>query len=172
MAHDLARYRDFPLFRHLDDEQISGFIDACETIELAPGEMFIEQGISGDRLYFLLEGTLRVFVEGGKDEYELAVLTAPAVVGEMEFLTGEPRAASVRSLEPGRALTLGFETLMERLEQGEPATLRVFFHTTQVLARRLAAMDRKFAELEHESRTGRFDELREFQRKLMNEWDV
>lgn len=168
---DLSPYRNFPGFQDLDDGQLESFAEACEEVVLSAAEEFIEGGTRGDCLYFVAEGRMKVFVElDDGDEHELAVLTAPAVVGEMEFLTGEPRAASVRSLATTRALKLTFDRLMQRLEAGHAPTLRVFFQIAKVVARRLAAMDRKFAELEQQPPGERFHELRDFQQKLMNEW--
>lgn len=168
---DLSPYRDFPIFRELDDEQLASFAEACEEVVLSAAELFIEKGSRGDCLYFVAEGRMKVFLETDEgDEQELACLQAPAVVGEMEFLTGEPRAANVRSLATSRALRLRFDRLMERLEAGHYPTLRVFFQVAKVVARRLAAMDEKFAELEQQPAGARFHELRDFQNKLMTEW--
>jgi len=170
---DFESYRDFPLFRKLGDGEIAGFVAACEAIELPAGQTFIRQGEEGKRIFFVTAGEMEVFyVDDEGDEHELALLTAPAVVGEMEFLTRETRTASVRARTPVVALTLGFDRLFEQLQAGDPATVRVFFHITQVLARRLEAMDRKFAELNQQAPGARFDEMRAFQQKLMTEWTV
>lgn len=168
---DPSRYREFPLFAPLDDEQLASFVGGCEEVLLSAGEVFIEEETRGDCLYFVVEGRLKVFAreeDGG--ERELAFLDAPAVVGEMEFLTGEPRVACVRVLANTRALKLTYDRLMECLQEGDPPTLQVLFRIAQVIARRLAAMDRKFTELEHHTPGTRFHELRDFQQKLMQDW--
>lgn len=168
---DLSPYREFTLFSPLDDEQLASFIDGCEEVLLSAGELFIEEGTRGDCLYFVAEGRLKVFArEEDGDEQELAVLDAPAVVGEMEFLTGEPRVACVRALANTRALRLTYDRLMECLQEGDPPTLQVLFRIAQVIARRLAAMDRKFTELELQTPGARYHELRDFQQKLMRDW--
>jgi CRP-like cAMP-binding protein len=168
---DLSPYRQLAIFSPLDDDQLKSFLEGCEELGLSAGQIFIEQGTRGSCLYFVAEGRLKVFVqEEGGDERELAVIDAPAVVGEMEFLTGEPRVANVRALANSRAVELTYERLVECLEERDPATLQVLFRIAQVIARRLAAMDRKFAELEHHAPGTRFDELRDFQRKLMRDW--
>lgn len=165
-------YYDYPLFRELSDEQIDDFVQCCDEVTVSAGEVFIEQGVRGAKLYFLVEGQMKVFATEGEEdeEHELARLEAPAVVGEMEFLTGQPRAASVRALSFTRGLVMPFDRLMKQLENGDSASLRVFFNTAKVIACRLEAMDRKFAELERQGPGARFDELKDFQKKLMNEW--
>lgn len=163
----------FPLFKGLDETQIESFVAACQEITLAAGTTFIEEGSQGDRLYLVLAGEVQVFVAGpGGDEQELVVIRAPAVIGEIEALTGVSRAASVRTRSELVALELLFETLFERLEQRDPAMIRVFIQIARVVARRLAAMNRKFAELEQSSSLVHVGDLRAFQEKLVNEWTV
>lgn len=167
----LEKYGDAPVFSGLDQDQLVAFVRSCDEEEIPRGRTFIEEGDHGHRMYFFHRGKVRVFTEDG-GEHELAVLRAPMVVGELEFLTREPRAASVQTLKPAVGISLSFEALSECLEQRDPGTLRVLFHTAQVIARRLTAMNRKFAELENRTPGTRFDELREFQQKLMTEWSV
>jgi CRP-like cAMP-binding protein len=163
-------FKDFPLYAELDDEQRESLLALCGEVAVSAGDTFIHQGESGDRIYFVAEGEVSVFftTEDGEEE-ELARLTAPAVVGEMEVFTGDARAASVRARTPVRAAALSFEALRSRLEAGEPVFVKVFLRIVQVIVRRLAAMNRKFAELVH-SPEPRFHELRDFQQKLLNDW--
>ena len=172
-AEPTRRFRDFPLFQGLDEAQIAAFLAKGEWLELAAGELLIEQSAKGGSLFFVSDGDLEVFGRDEKGgEHPLAVIEAPAVVGELEFLTGEPRAASVRARTPLRGFALSSERMLERLEAGDPAASKVFFRTARVLARRLAAMNRKFIELDQRAPGARFDELRDFQTRLMSEWTM
>lgn len=165
-------YSSFPLFRHLDASELASVLADCTEVSYAKGHAFIHQGTRGGHLYYLVEGGAVVVVaqEGGR-ELELATLSAPAVVGELEALTGEPRAATVRTSTPAKLLEVSFDIVRSRLEDGDPGTLKVFFHTARVIARRLAAMDKKFAEL-RQAPGARVEELRSFQQTLLNEWTV
>jgi len=169
----VERFRDFPLFKGLDDEQIATFLAHGDWVELAAGEVFIEQREAGGSLFFVGQGDLEVFArDDNGGEHALAEIRAPAVVGELEFLTGEARAASVRSRTPGYAVALSSDRLLERLRAGDKVTSRVLFSVARVLARRLAAMNRKFVELDQRGPGARFDELRDFQARLMSEWTM
>lgn len=164
---------DFPLFKALNPTQLGNFVAACETAQIPAGQTFIEQAGSGDRLYFLLEGTVRVFVTRPNGEpRDLVTISAPAVIGEMEALTGEQRAASVRAETDVAGLALPFATFHARIADGDPATLKVVHQMSRVLARRLAAMDHKLAELELQSDVVRIGDLHAFQQKLLDEWTV
>jgi CRP-like cAMP-binding protein len=166
----MSDYKSYPLFSRLADDELASFLADCRETSLAAGDVFIHQGHEGDTIYYVLEGELEVFLETETgDHLELAVLKAPAIVGELEALTGGPREANVRARRPSRLLEMSFEVLRGRFQQGDAATLKVFFYTARVLASRLAAMNRKFAEIQ-DSPGVRHHELRDFQEKLLNEW--
>jgi CRP-like cAMP-binding protein len=165
-------YRAFPVFAQLDDAELTSFVADCDETSVPAGTVFIRKGALDGRIYYLLAGEVEVFLTGeGDGDLELATIAAPAVVGELEALTGGPRAANVRARTPVRLLEMGFECLRERFQRGDPATLKVFFHTARVIARRLIAMNEKFAELQH-GPGARYHDLRDFQEKLLNEWTV
>lgn len=162
----------FPLFSTLSSEEIERVVGSCDRVEFANGATFIEEGETGEFIFFLVDGQVSVVASSDDgEEHELATVKAPAVIGELEALTGERRSASVRARADVRALRLDFEDLRRGLQHGDPAMLRLFLHIAQVIAHRLTAMNDKFVELQ---RTGgpRYYELREFQEKLLNEWTV
>jgi CRP/FNR family transcriptional regulator, cyclic AMP receptor protein len=165
----MTDYRAFPVFAQLDDAELAAFVADCDEIAVAAGATFIHQGRSGDHIYYLIAGEVEVFLEEEGERVELAVISAPAVVGELEALTGGSRAANVCARTETRLLEMSFDRLRERFQSGDPATLKVFFHTARVIARRLIAMNEKFAELLH-APDARHHDLRDFQEKLLNEW--
>ena len=164
-------YARFPLFSSLDSEQVKGLLAAGREIAIEPGVTFIQEGATGDSIFFVLEGMMTVYSENGGKERELASIQAPAVIGELEAFTGDPRSACVRARTHVKALELPFDTLRSRLQSGDPAAFYVVFHTAQIIARRLTAMNRKFIELQQQPGS-RHDELRAFQEKLFNDWSV
>jgi CRP-like cAMP-binding protein len=114
---------------------------------------------------------MTVYSEKEGRERELASIEAPAVIGELEAFTGDPRSACVRARTEVKAVELSFETLRSRLISGDPAAVSVIFHTARTIARRLTAMNRKFVELQQQPGV-RHDDLREFQEKLFNDWTM
>lgn len=51
------------LFRNLDDEQEADVLAAMKEVQIAAGEMIIEQGAAGDYFYVVESGKLDVFVK-------------------------------------------------------------------------------------------------------------
>ena len=69
-----------------------------DTRKLKEGELLTEQGAPGDEVYLVLDGVLRVEVDG-----ELVAEVGPgAILGERAVLEGGNRTASLRAVTSGR----------------------------------------------------------------------
>lgn len=86
----------------------------AEPVALANGELLIERAAAGDDLFFLVSGQLDVAMPN-RDAHVLSPPTPVApgsLVGEIAFLDGGPRSASVWAHGPCRLFRLsraGFE---------------------------------------------------------------
>ncbi len=161
---------EFPALSQLNQTQIENLRGACDEVTRKAGEELIRRGEDGGDIVFLLEGELQVYVPKEGREVELVRLSAPAVVGEIELLTGGKSTASVRALSDSRIFCIPHEAVRERVADGDPATLKVMFAISKLLAGRLAAMTEKFVEIEGAVEPRRSDELRQFRSKLFSEW--
>jgi CRP-like cAMP-binding protein len=162
----------FPLFRGLNATQVENFVAACRELEYDAGSEIITRGRHGEAMFVLLEGRLRIFLPArhGAGARELAQLEAPAVVGEMELLTTQPRAATVQALTHTRLLSIGFDALRSRMDDGDPAALKLVANLARVLATRLNAVNQKLVDIEEGRCEARSGELRAFQTKLFSDW--
>lgn len=90
-----AELRSIPLFDGLTDAQISS-ISATSCIQrFSAGESLVIQGDTGDSMFLVKSGQLRVEVAGASSRAVVAMLGTGDFFGEMSLLTGEPRSASV-----------------------------------------------------------------------------
>lgn len=169
MTYDFTKY---PVFKDLNPTQVENFVAGCQDEVHEAGTVLIQERTAGDRVYFLYEGKATIQITGANGERrELAQVGAPAVLGEMEFLTGSPRSATVTAVEMVRALTIPFASLHTRVEDGDPATLKVFYSIASVLASRLAHMDTKLSDMELAEPSNTAD-LDAFHRKIFEDWNV
>jgi CRP-like cAMP-binding protein len=88
----LARVR---LFADLTPEAFAALVQAAQMVRLAAGEVAVEQDSSGDAIYAILNGRVRVSRQEGANRRELAILEAGAIFGEMAMVTGTRRSAWV-----------------------------------------------------------------------------
>lgn len=90
------RLQDVPMFAHLPPAVLDALAAEGRVRRYPSGQVLWNEGDPGDALLVLEEGQLRVSrYTGGGTEVVLAVLDAPAALGEMALLDGEPRSAAV-----------------------------------------------------------------------------
>jgi predicted acylesterase/phospholipase RssA/CRP-like cAMP-binding protein len=125
-----AALRQTLLDRHLappfPPEAAADLIGVLRGVRLAPGEFLMRQGDSGEDVFLLVDGHLRVEVgraDGGTTP--TGEICEGDVVGELALLTGQPRSASViatRACELARLSRDDFE----RLAPHHPEALSIF----------------------------------------------
>ena len=87
------------LFTSLPEDEIERLMKRLKPQLFSPGQMILEEGDSGDSIYSIQSGHAKVVSHILGKEIELATLSAGDVFGEVAFLTGRPRTASVIALD-------------------------------------------------------------------------
>ena len=161
-----------PVFSTLNATQVNNFVAASSPKSFGAGDEIITRGNIGENVYFLLEGELSVRLPGNRHSQELAHLTAPAVVGEMEMLTRQPRSATVVALTPVSVLAMPIDVLQARIDDGDAAALKVVGNIARVVANRLSTLVEKMHELEGAVSEERSLDLKKFRTKLFSDWST
>ena len=91
---------EVPIFEMLSAQEIHSLAQTAKPLLLGPDERFVVQGSEGTSLFLVGEGTVEVRLrkEDGTD-WLVERMGPGEVVGEMSLLTGDRRAATVRSVE-------------------------------------------------------------------------
>ncbi len=92
------------VFKHLTPRGLAEMTDHLETETFQGGTRVIHEGDIGDKFYLIRKGG--VAVRRGADNEQIAVLKEGDFFGEMALLTGQPRNASVDTLEETILYTL------------------------------------------------------------------
>jgi CRP-like cAMP-binding protein len=87
------------LFASLPEDEIERLMKRIKPQLFSPGQMILEEGDSGDSIYSIKSGHAKVVSHILGKEIELATLSAGDVFGEVAFLTGRPRTASVIAVD-------------------------------------------------------------------------
>ena len=122
MRHESnARLRRMAVFRDLEATDMAAVLKLCLFREFSAGEKLFIQGSRGDTMLFVVDGRLRVEIEGSNGQRtEVGAVAMGQVVGEMAVLDPAPRMAHVVAATEGAAFELSAAGLRE-LRQLAPA---------------------------------------------------
>ncbi len=115
-----------PVFSALAVRELVEVSQHMLTSDAFPGEEIVRQGETGDRFYLVRSGLVEV-VRDGK---VLARLGEGEFFGEAALISGSPRNATVRALEPSKLYSLGkdrFDLSLERSADFKSRLLDTFF---------------------------------------------
>jgi signal transduction histidine kinase len=110
-----ADLRTFPLFGGLSDEALERIVEGATPLELAPGEVLVDEGALGDCVYLLLSGQVDVSKRSGERDLVIATRGPGEIIGELAVIQGGYRAATVRATQPTRALRISGALFEETL---------------------------------------------------------
>lgn len=120
------------IFKDLEDDERARLAAELETLTLKRGDVLVRQGETADALYIVVTGRFAVTVAGRSEA--VAELGAGQPVGEIAFLAGGVRTATVTALRDSLVLRLG-RPEFEALSAKTPAIWRTL---TVALANRVA----------------------------------
>mmetsp|Transcript_101495 Transcript_101495/g.262366 ORF Transcript_101495/g.262366 Transcript_101495/m.262366 type:complete len:327 (+) Transcript_101495:156-1136(+) len=90
------------LFKMLNRYELSKVSELLESTPYDPGEVIVEQGELGDRLFILEDGSCAAFMRGPEGELMVKeYLRQGDYFGEIALLNSEPRKATVRATGNG-----------------------------------------------------------------------
>ena len=116
--------RQAPLFSALDDEAASALRTSMTESRLRRGDVLFREGDSGDKLYIVLEGKVKLGrTSADGRENLLAILGPGQMFGELSLFDPGPRSATVTAVTDASFASLSHEDLLRWLE-GRPVVAR------------------------------------------------
>jgi CRP-like cAMP-binding protein len=130
------------LAAELDDAQCQKLAALTELVELGDGDVLVREGTSDDHLFIVISGALGVVRHpAGEPPVTLHTLVAGDFAGEMSFIDGTERYASLQAVGPTRVMSLRRPQL-ESLLKSEPEivyrAMRAIIRTAHAIQRRLS----------------------------------
>ena len=128
MDTDLHRgdhLRKFDMFENLSDDELSLIAKETAVRNFGAEEVVCEEGSPSDTMFFIDSGSVSVAKQG----VTLARLEPGDYFGEMSLITGDPRNASVTTLQPSVLLEVSapaFHVIIERSPLAMRNLLRTF----------------------------------------------
>lgn len=132
------------LFENLTDEELMRITAICKKETFPRGKLIFSEGTPGDKLYFIVKGSVRVSKKFLTDQEQiLATLRPGDFFGEMALIDDQMRSADVWVEDPSELYSISkndFATLIFR--EKEIAT-SLLWNIIRTLSQRLRETDEK-----------------------------
>ena len=106
-----------PLFSDLTQEEFNEFTKRMIIHTVPPGKPIVREGEAGSSVYVLTRGAVNVYSMIQNKRVDLAVLQPSDFFGEIAFLTGKPRTATVEAAEESDVLEVAEEDLRDMMQK-------------------------------------------------------
>jgi len=116
-----------------------------QPMELAAGQILIDQGSQDRTVYFIESGALSVHVIGSTGQMQLAILNAGSVVGEGSFFSRLPRSANVIATGASRVWRMTPIRFSEMANRQPTLALEMTLALGAVIARRMVNKPKRVA---------------------------
>ncbi len=142
MDNDVVR--EAPLFVGLDAETASTLIESMSPVDVPRGRVLFNEGESGDRLYVVVAGKIKLGRTSPDGRENLVTVLGPGeMLGELSLFDPGPRSLTATAVSDTRLLGLGHSDL-EAVLATRPEVAK---HLLQALARRLRRTNDTLADM-------------------------
>ncbi|MDG4476628.1 ATP-binding protein [Thiovibrio frasassiensis] len=140
LLHFLSR---IDLFCFFSQEELAAFLEKATEIEVAKGTTLFHEGDSGQEMYLVLRGLIKIF----RGSRVIDVIKPGDYFGEMAIIESQPRSASVSALEDSLLLQVPFAVFQEYFSR-QPKSLVAMMRTlSQRVRRDLAILGHDFEQI-------------------------
>jgi CRP-like cAMP-binding protein len=115
---DAQALQRIPFFSELSTDEADSVFQVGRQVSFQPGEVIVERGQIGDAMYLMLGGTAEVDVGG-----RFHTLKQGDFFGEMALIAAKKRMATVKAVEPVRALRIPADEFHAYLLQHAPVAV-------------------------------------------------
>jgi CRP-like cAMP-binding protein len=134
--------RSSKLAADLGEDELRVLATLCTVRELSDGDVLVREGGADNHLHVVASGTLGVVRSaGGGDQVTIATLKAGDLAGELGFVDGTQRHASLVAIGPTRVVALEREQL-ESLLETHPV---VVYHVMRAIIRTVHEIQRRLS---------------------------
>jgi CRP/FNR family transcriptional regulator/CRP/FNR family cyclic AMP-dependent transcriptional regulator len=132
-------------FSGLSEPDLEGLVEICEEIAFQRDETLIKEDQPDSAFYILVDGHLKVLLQGATDSEEehratdvqLNQLKPGDFFGEYSLIDGLPASASIVAVEPGWLMRISKENFEAYLATNDRIARTVYLNLLKLLVRRL-----------------------------------
>jgi CRP/FNR family cyclic AMP-dependent transcriptional regulator len=140
MANDKVQIK---FFREFQEADILNFIKFTKQCYFKEGDIIFNQNDKSEMFFIIYSGKVEVFATDIKEEeIKFITLGAGNIIGEIGFLDGKKRTASVKALADTHALMLSYTAFIHIEEDLPYLAMLIHKELGKILAERLRMCDK------------------------------
>lgn len=137
---DTSILKQIYLFGDFSDAELKKVASITEAKNFLPGQDIFSIGQAASSFYVVVMGSVKITVNSGEgDEIQIRNLGSGSHFGEMPFMDGEQRSATVQAIENSHLAEIPYAKLQALLEQDPAMACKFYRSTARFLAVRLRA---------------------------------
>jgi CRP-like cAMP-binding protein len=128
--------RKAPLFTALDDAAALSLRASMDSVKISKGGILFKEGDSGEHVYVIVEGKLKLGTSSGDGRENLLSILGPGeMFGELSLFDPGPRTSTATAVTDARLLSLGHDKLIPWLRDNPDVSLQLLSCLAQRLRR-------------------------------------
>lgn len=131
------------LFASLEDAELDLIVNIAKEKTSVTNEIVFEEGVPGDTLYLITEGSVRITQRVTKKREALSFLKKGDFFGEMALFGDEPRSATVIAIENTKFLTIEKSDFILFLDSHPEIGVKILKSMVKIMSDRLRLTDRQ-----------------------------
>lgn len=128
----------------LTDEERTEFLSFCEKKVFLTDQEIIRKGENSRDLFLIQQGAATASDNWDEDSVPLAIFSEWDVFGEMAFLEGSPRSATVIATEDSVLYSMSWDRFSDFMDAKPKIAAKLLLKFTDVLIKRLQFIDEAF----------------------------
>lgn len=128
--------RKAPLFTALDEAAALSLRTSMDSVKISKGGILFKEGDSGEHVYVIVEGKLKLGTSSGDGRENLLSILGPGeMFGELSLFDPGPRTSTATAVTDARLLSLGHDKLIPWLRDNPDVSLQLLSRLAQRLRR-------------------------------------
>lgn len=170
ISHEI--FDDTPIAEGLNEEERSQLTQITERHLYEEGEIVVREGDESRDLFALKSGRVEVTkMDAGAQERQLALLEPDTVFGEIGYVLGTPRSATVRAVRGSELLCVDGGAAKTLRDAGKLVAYKVEHNLFRMLAERQSDLNAELLDfMGREEPSGPRDEYSEVRQRLLEKW--
>ncbi|MES2178957.1 MAG: cyclic nucleotide-binding domain-containing protein [Gemmatimonadota bacterium] len=138
MPDTIELLKNVAIFKDLEESELAEIAEVCKEEKYVSGEYIFREGESGNRLYLICDGEVRISRDvPGSGEEALAILKLGALFGEMAVFDRSDRSTHAISNGGTTVLTITRPDFEMLLDFNREMAYKVLWSVTRLLSARL-----------------------------------